>query len=79
MMVLLNEACMCATPSDTVFLTFFFARVVGFAIWLNPAPQGWWAFTQSTGMIRQLMDGRMFPLTLEGLEGGISLLSKGKV
>jgi uncharacterized protein with von Willebrand factor type A (vWA) domain len=49
------------------------------AIWLNPAPQGWWAFTQSTGMIRQLMDGRMFPLTLEGLEGGISLLSKGKV
>jgi uncharacterized protein with von Willebrand factor type A (vWA) domain len=48
------------------------------AIWLNPAPQGWWAFTQSTGMVRQLMDGRMFPLTLEGLEDGIRLLSKGR-
>jgi uncharacterized protein with von Willebrand factor type A (vWA) domain len=47
------------------------------AIWLNPAPQGWWSFTQSVGMVRQLMEGRMFPLTLEGLEEGIRLLSKG--
>ena len=47
------------------------------AIWLNPTPQGWWGFTQSIGMVRQLMEGRMFPLTLEGLEAGIRLLSKG--
>ena len=47
------------------------------AIWLNPTPQGWWNFTQSVGMVRQLMGGRMFPLTLEGLEAGIRLLSKG--
>ncbi|MBE0576542.1 MAG: VWA domain-containing protein [Desulfuromonadales bacterium] len=46
------------------------------AIWLNPTPQGWWNFTQSVGMVRQLMDGRMFPLTLAGLDEGIRLLSK---
>ncbi len=46
------------------------------AIWLNPTPQGWWHYTQSIGMIRQLMEGRMFPLTLEGLDAGIRLLSQ---
>jgi uncharacterized protein with von Willebrand factor type A (vWA) domain len=46
------------------------------AIWLNPTPQGWWNFTQSVGMVQQIMEGRMFPLTLEGLEAGIRLLSK---
>jgi len=46
------------------------------AIWLNPTPQGWWRYTHSIGMIRQIMEGRMFPLTLEGLEEGIRLLSK---
>jgi uncharacterized protein with von Willebrand factor type A (vWA) domain len=46
------------------------------AIWLNPTPQGWWNFTQSVGMVRQLMEKRMFPLTLEGLDAGIRLLSK---
>ena len=47
------------------------------AIWLNPTPQGWWQFTQSIGMVRQLMGDRMFPLTLEGIEAGMRLLSKG--
>lgn len=46
------------------------------AIWLNPTPQGWWNHTQSVGMVKQIMDGRMFPLTLEGLDAGIRLLSK---
>ncbi|MHB8713790.1 MAG: vWA domain-containing protein [Trichloromonadaceae bacterium] len=49
------------------------------AIWLNPAPQGWWNFTQSVGMVQQLMDGRMFPLTLQGLDEGIRRLSKAAV
>ncbi len=47
------------------------------AIWLNPTPQSWWHFTQSIGMVRQLMGDRMFPLTLEGIEAGIRMLSKG--
>ena len=46
------------------------------AIWLNPLPRRWWDFTQSVDMVRRLMGGRMFPLTLEGLEEGIRLLGK---
>jgi len=38
------------------------------AVWLNPTPEKEWEFTHSIGMVRQLMGGRMFPLTLEGLD-----------
>jgi uncharacterized protein with von Willebrand factor type A (vWA) domain len=37
-------------------------------VWLNPVPEKEWNFTQSVGMVRQLLGGRMFPLTLEGLD-----------
>ncbi len=37
-------------------------------VWLNPAPENWWGYTPSIGMIHRLMAGRMFPLTLEGLD-----------
>lgn len=47
------------------------------SLWLNPTPQGWWTFTQSIGMVQQLMEGRMFPLTLAGLDEGIQQLSRG--
>ena len=45
------------------------------AIWLNPVPETWWSYTQSIGMIHQLMGKRMYPLTLEGLESGMRALS----
>jgi hypothetical protein len=38
------------------------------AVWLNPVPEAEWEFTYSIQMVRQLMGGRMFPLTLEGLD-----------
>ena len=38
------------------------------SIWLNPTPEGEWEHTQSIGMLRQMMGGRMYPLTLEGLD-----------
>jgi uncharacterized protein len=38
------------------------------AVWLNPVPERDWEHTQSTRMMRRLMGGRMFPLTLEGLD-----------
>ena len=44
------------------------------AIWLNPEPQQRWDYTQSTGMTGELMTGRMFPLTLDGLDRGIHCL-----
>ena len=37
-------------------------------VWLNPIPEEHWGYTQSIRMIRQLMAGRMYPLTLEGLD-----------
>jgi hypothetical protein len=37
-------------------------------VWLNPTPEAEWDYTQSIGMMRQLMGGRMYPLTLEGLD-----------
>lgn len=46
------------------------------AIWLNPTPQPAWDYTQSIAMIRQIMDGRMYPLTLEGLDAGMRELAR---
>ena len=43
-------------------------------IWLNPLPRDAWGYTASVGMIRELTGGRMFPLSLEGLEAGIARL-----
>ena len=37
-------------------------------VWLNPVPESEWDYTQSIRMMRQLMGGRMYPLTLEGLD-----------
>ncbi|HEY5278231.1 MAG TPA: VWA domain-containing protein, partial [Pseudolabrys sp.] len=38
------------------------------AVWLNPVPEEEWDGTYSINMIRQLMSGRMYPLTLDGLD-----------
>jgi uncharacterized protein with von Willebrand factor type A (vWA) domain len=38
------------------------------AVWLNPVPEQEWEFTYSIQMVRQLMGGRMYPLTLDGLD-----------
>ena len=45
-------------------------------IWINPVPEDEWEYTQSIAITRQLMDGKMYPLTLRGLEDGMSFLSK---
>lgn len=45
-------------------------------VWLNPEPEGIWQYRQSVSLIRQLMNNRMFPLTIDGLERGMRLLSK---
>ncbi|MCV2349201.1 vWA domain-containing protein [Paucibacter sp. Y2R2-4] len=44
--------------------------------WINPEPQGVWQYRQSVALIQQLMQQRMFPLSLAGLEGAMRLLSK---
>ena len=46
------------------------------SIWLNPVPEAQWGWTPSIGVMRQLMDGRMYPLTLDGLERGMRELMR---
>ena len=45
-------------------------------VWLNPIPEAHWGWTPSIGMIRGLMGGRMYPLTLEGLDAAICELMR---
>ncbi len=45
-------------------------------IWINPYPKHSWDYTASTGLIRELINDQMYPLTLQGLEDGMKFLSK---
>jgi hypothetical protein len=44
------------------------------AVWLNPEPEERWDYTPSIKLTRELMDERMYPLTLSGLDAGIKRL-----
>ncbi len=44
--------------------------------WLNPEPESMWQYRQSIAIIRQLVNNRMFPVTIDGLERAMRLLSK---
>ncbi|MBV8646709.1 VWA domain-containing protein [Paludibacterium sp.] len=44
------------------------------AVWLNPTPEQHWRYTSSTELIQRLMKGRMFPLTLAGLDSAMKIL-----
>jgi len=45
-------------------------------IWLNPIKKDWWDHTQSVSMVRELMEDRMYPLTLSGLEDAMRELAR---
>lgn len=44
------------------------------AAWLNPLTPDHWRHTSSVGMVGELMEGRMYPLTLAGLDEAIAEL-----
>jgi uncharacterized protein with von Willebrand factor type A (vWA) domain len=44
-------------------------------VWINPQPQTRWRQTASIELTRDLLDGRMYPLTLSGLDDAIDALS----
>ena len=46
------------------------------AVWLNPEPEQLWPYRQSIAVIRELMEARMYPITIEGLERAMRYLSK---
>jgi uncharacterized protein with von Willebrand factor type A (vWA) domain len=45
------------------------------AVWLNPVPEKYWGGTPSIGMIGTLLDERMFPLTLDGIDRAMRRLT----
>lgn len=51
-------------------------RIYQSVVWLNPLPQKQWDYSGSIRMIRDLMDDRMHPLTLEGLDAAMNELRR---
>jgi uncharacterized protein with von Willebrand factor type A (vWA) domain len=45
-------------------------------VWLNPVPESHWGYTPSIGLVRRLMAGRMYPMTLSGLDDAIRELMR---
>ena len=45
------------------------------AAWLNPVPEAHWGYTDSIRLVRHLLDGRMFPLTVEGIDAAMRELT----
>ncbi|MCY3982142.1 MAG: VWA domain-containing protein [Alphaproteobacteria bacterium] len=45
------------------------------AIWLNPRPETRWEHTPSTMIVKEVMANRMFPLSIDGLDRGLRLLT----
>ena len=52
------------------------ASIYTHAVWLNPVPESHWGYTPSIGLVRRLMDGRMYPMTLSGLDSSIRELMR---
>ncbi|MCK9469348.1 MAG: VWA domain-containing protein [Porticoccaceae bacterium] len=45
-------------------------------VWLNPVKQNYWEYTHSIRLVSQLVQGRMYPLTLAGLEEAVRYLAR---
>jgi uncharacterized protein with von Willebrand factor type A (vWA) domain len=46
------------------------------AAWINPTPEAYWGHSASTAILKQLMDQRMYALTLDGLDEAMRELSR---
>jgi uncharacterized protein len=46
------------------------------AVWLNPVPEQYWSGTSSIGMINRITEGRMFPLTIDGIDRAMRRLKR---
>ncbi|MEW2916542.1 VWA domain-containing protein [Ruegeria sp. ANG10] len=45
-------------------------------LWINPLPEKYWEYTHSIGMIQEIFEDRMVPMTLAGLEQGMKELTR---
>lgn len=48
-------------------------------VWLNPVPKNEWKYVQSIEMIRNIVENKMFPLTIKGIEEAIIALKNPKL
>ncbi|WP_025136874.1 VWA domain-containing protein [Achromobacter sp. DH1f] len=46
------------------------------SVWLNPEPTASWQYRQSIALMRDIMQDRMYPVTVAGLEQAMRVLSK---
>jgi uncharacterized protein len=46
------------------------------AVWLNPVPERYWESAPSIQLMRRLIEDRMFPLTLDGLDRAMRRLTR---
>ncbi|WP_293907876.1 VWA domain-containing protein [Phenylobacterium sp.] len=52
------------------------ANIFEHMVWLNPTAERHWDYTPSIGVMKQLMNERMFPLTIDGLDKAMKELSR---
>jgi uncharacterized protein with von Willebrand factor type A (vWA) domain len=52
------------------------AQIYEHTVWLNPTAERHWDYTPSIGVMKQLVNDRMYPLTLEGLEKAMKELAR---
>ncbi|MEJ7927649.1 VWA domain-containing protein [Sphingobium sp. AN641] len=45
-------------------------------VWINPADEQYWDYSQSGKMVRQLVNDRMYPLTIDGLDAAMRELTR---
>lgn len=44
--------------------------------WLNPEQQNYWQYTQSIGIVQEIMQGQMYPMSLQGIEEMTKVLAR---
>jgi len=52
------------------------AQIYPHVVWLNPVAQKHWEYTPSIGLIGQILNNRMYPLTLGGLDAAMRELNR---
>ncbi|MBI6629826.1 vWA domain-containing protein [Pontibaca salina] len=45
-------------------------------LWINPVPEKYWSYTHSIQMVREIFEGQMVPMTLEGISQGMDALKR---
>jgi len=46
------------------------------SVWLNPIPDEHWQYSQSIQIMKTLMQDKMYPLTLSGIDGAMRELRR---